>query len=97
MLTKDVSDELQQIFMQLEREGKKPSVAILKTRLTTSVPMPALISAIRRWKASAHVPKVEVMANSATADERIIQLEQQVADLTQRLTQLEQQLTEHSS
>ncbi|MFC3023074.1 hypothetical protein ACFODT_04455 [Vibrio zhugei] len=96
MLTKDVSDELQQVFTQLEQEGKTPSVALLKARLTTSVPMPALISAVRRWKSSASLPKVEVRAQPTSDDARITQLEQQVADLTQRLSQLEQQM-EHSS
>ncbi|MGO1296823.1 MAG: hypothetical protein ACTMIA_05875 [Vibrio sp.] len=96
MLTKDVSDELQQVFTQLEQEGKTPSVALLKARLTTSVPMPALISAVRRWKSSARLPKVEVSTQPITDAARITQLEQQVAELTQRLIQLEQQM-EHLS
>ncbi|QXO16708.1 MULTISPECIES: hypothetical protein [Vibrio] len=92
MLTKDVSQELEAILTSLQQEGKEPTVALVKSRLSTPVPMPALITTIKSWKSANRVPKVEVAAPVASETDRITQLEQQVADLTSRLQALEQKL-----
>ena len=95
MLTKDVSDELKAIFASLDAQGKEPSVALVKHRLSTSVPMPALINAIRSWKSQAKVPKVEVAQPEPeiqSSEQRIAALETQVAELITRLEALETQL-----
>ncbi len=92
MLTQDVTDELNTIFESLAAQGKEPTLALVKARLTTKVPMPALIAAIKGWKNSQKVPKIEVAATTETSDaQRISELEKQVADLTARLTALEKQ------
>lgn len=88
-MMKNVTDELQKIMQDLINEGKKPTTALVKSRLSTQVPMPAIITAIKSFQASAHVPKIEVRESALTADERIIQLEQQVRELTLRLNALE--------
>ncbi|KJY85379.1 hypothetical protein TW81_00650 [Vibrio galatheae] len=91
MLTQDVSQELKEILEQLHAEGKEPTVALVKARLTTSVPMPALITTLKSWKSASRVPKVEVATKKEVTDaERIEQLERQVADLSARLAALEQ-------
>lgn len=92
MLTKDVSQELEAILTSLQQEGKEPTVALVKSRLSTPVPMPALITTIKSWKSPNRVPKVEVAAPVASEMDRITQLEQQVVDLTSRLQALEQKL-----
>ncbi|EGU48204.1 hypothetical protein VII00023_20857 [Vibrio ichthyoenteri ATCC 700023] len=92
MLTKDVSLELEQIITALIAEGKEPTVALVKARLKTSVPMPALISTIKSWKSSSRVPKIEVAAEAKPESDRITQLEAQVQELQQRLAQLEAKL-----
>ncbi|WP_194437248.1 hypothetical protein [Vibrio fluminensis] len=92
MLTKDVSQELEQIIKALIQEGKEPTVALVKARLKTSVPMPALISTIKSWKSSQRVPKVEVSSESKTEPDRIAELEAQVKDLQQRLAAIEAKL-----
>ncbi|AZL84106.1 hypothetical protein EIJ81_05150 [Aliivibrio salmonicida] len=86
---KNVTDELQTIMQDLINEGKKPTTALVKSRLSTQVPIPAIITAIKSFKSSAQVPKIEVRETSLTADERIAQLEQQIKELTQRLNALE--------
>tara|TARA_Y100001956_G_scaffold76813_1_gene86449 strand:+ start:825 stop:1103 length:279 start_codon:yes stop_codon:yes gene_type:complete len=91
MLTQDVSQELKDVLEKLHQEGKEPTVALVKARLSTPVPMPALITTIKSWKSSQRVPKIEVAANVSEQD-RLTQLEQQVADLTQRLALLEAKL-----
>jgi len=93
MLTQDVSQELKDILEQLHSEGKQPTVALVKARLSTSVPMPALITTIKSWKSTNRVPKVEVAAKAESNDQdRIKQLEQEVAQLNQRIAALESKL-----
>ncbi|WCP67884.1 hypothetical protein LYZ37_03960 [Vibrio tubiashii] len=93
MLTQDVSQELKDILEQLHAEGKEPTVALVKARLSTSVPMPALITTLKSWKSSNRVPKVEVAAKTESNDQdRIKQLEQEVAQLNQRIAALESKL-----
>lgn len=92
MLTKDVSAEIEAVLSALDAEGKEPSVALVKARLKSKVPMPALIAVIKSWRSSQHVPKVEVAADTQepSLEQRVKQLELQVAELTQKLTALEQ-------
>ncbi|WP_159653730.1 hypothetical protein [Vibrio atypicus] len=89
MLTQDVSQELKEILEQLHSEGKEATVAMVKARLSTPVPMPALITTIKSWKQSNRVPKVEVASQQETQLDRVAELEKQVAELTQRLVALE--------
>ncbi|MEH0742962.1 hypothetical protein H4F05_15740 [Vibrio cholerae] len=92
MLTQDVSQELKQVLEQLSQEGKEPTVALVKARLSTPIPMPALITTIKSWKASQRVPKVEVAAKPPLEEDRVAQLEQQVRELTARLAAIEAKL-----
>ncbi|WP_162046903.1 hypothetical protein [Vibrio taketomensis] len=92
MITQDVSRELEQVITQLSKEGKEPTVALVKARLTSSVPMPALISTIKSWKNSQRVPKVEVAVKEPSQIDRINELEAQVKELTQRLAAIEAKL-----
>ncbi|MDW6092269.1 hypothetical protein [Vibrio rhizosphaerae] len=93
MLTKDISQELETVISQLVADGKEPTVALIKARLSTQVPIPAIVTTIKRWKSSQQIPKVEVAVQSSVSatEQRIIALEQQVAELISRVTQLEQQ------
>ena len=56
MLTKDVSEELKSVLEGLQAQGKEPTVALVKARMSTSVPMPALITTIKSWKSSQSRP-----------------------------------------
>ena len=94
MLTKDVSDELKSVLEGLQAQGKEPTVALVKARMSTPVPMPALITTIKSWKSANRVPKVEVAAPQDNATDKLAQLEQQVNALTERVTQLEAKLAE---
>ncbi|NLS13145.1 hypothetical protein HGP28_09610 [Vibrio sp. SM6] len=94
MKTQNVTQELETVLAQLGQQGKTPTVALVKARLTTAVPIPAIIAAIKSWKNMQHVPKIEVAAATSTEAERITTLETQVAQLLERVSQLEQQLNE---
>lgn len=95
MLTKDVSAEIEAVLNVLHNEGKEPTVALVKARLTSKVPMPAIINVIKSWKSTKRVPKVEIAAQQNNEqqqlEQRITMLENQVAQLIARVTQLEQQ------
>lgn len=97
MLTQDVTKELEAVMEQLQQEGKEPTVALVKARMKTPVPMPALITVIKSWKSASHVPKVEVTAPTSKADDRLTALENTVAKLTARIEELEAKLSEKSS
>ncbi|TVU63776.1 hypothetical protein FQP88_08190 [Vibrio atlanticus] len=94
MLTKDVSEELKSVLEGLQAQGKEPTVALVKARMSTSVPMPALITTIKSWKTANRVPKVEVSTQEAPALDRVSQLEKQILELTARVATLEVKLTE---
>ena len=57
-----ISDEIIIIANQLANQGKKPSVALVKTRLRKSASLPTIISILRNWK---HDPKLIEMAIEA--------------------------------
>ncbi|MDF2155550.1 hypothetical protein [Vibrio sp. CAU 1672] len=97
MLTQDVTKELEAILEQLHQQGKEPTVALVKARLQTPVPMPALIATIKSWKSANRVPKVEVAASPTPQADRLAVLEDTVAKLTARIDALEQQLSEGKS
>ncbi|MGF1753329.1 hypothetical protein L4C33_06980 [Vibrio makurazakiensis] len=94
MLTKDVSDELESVLKSLQAQGKEPTVALVKARMGTPVPMPALIAAIRSWKNANKVPKIEVADTTQQNPDRVALLEQQIAALTARISALETKLSE---
>ena len=97
MLTQDVTKELEAVMEQLQQQGKEPTVALVKARLKTPVPMPALITAIKSWKSAQRVPKVEVAAQAHTDNDRLAALESTVKKLVARIEKLEAKLSEKSS
>ncbi|PSW12603.1 hypothetical protein C9I98_22995 [Photobacterium sanctipauli] len=88
-MSSEITQALEQAISSLTEEGKEPSVALIKSRLSQPLPMPLIIQALQAWKKNAKVPKIEKCEPSATLEERVKSLEQQVADLTARLAQLE--------
>ncbi|HDU8576533.1 hypothetical protein ND926_15410 [Vibrio diabolicus] len=97
MLTQDVTKELEAVMEQLQQQGKEPTVALVKARLKTPVPMPALITAIKSWKSAQRVPKVEVAAQAHTDNDRLAALESTVKKLVARIEELEAKLSGKSS
>ncbi len=96
MLTQDVTKELEAVMEQLQQEGKEPSTALVKARMKTPVPMPALITVIKSWKSANRIPKVEVKASVTKEEDRLTALENTVAKLTARIEELEAKLSEKS-
>ncbi|EKO3840904.1 hypothetical protein NTE29_001154 [Vibrio harveyi] len=97
MLTQDVTKELEAVMEQLQQQGKEPTVALVKARMKTPVPMPALIATIKSWKSANRIPKVEVAVQKPKEENRIAALEETVAKLTARVEELEAKLSEKAS
>ncbi|MET2970240.1 hypothetical protein [Vibrio harveyi] len=97
MLTQDVTKELEAVMEQLQQQGKEPTVALVKARMKTPVPMPALIATIKSWKSANRIPKVEVAIQKPKEEDRIAALEETVAKLTARVEELEAKLSEKTS
>ncbi len=93
MKTQDITAELEAAIRSLVNQGKEPTVALVKTRMTTPAPIPAIIAAIKSWKSSSFIPKLEVTVNDTSKDKRIMDLEETVLDLTQRIEKLESQIS----
>ncbi|MCJ8320844.1 MAG: hypothetical protein MJK12_14490 [Colwellia sp.] len=45
-----ISEEILIIANKIANEGKKPTIARVKTKLTSNVPLPILISTLRVWQ-----------------------------------------------
>ncbi|PQJ58875.1 hypothetical protein BTO01_18665 [Vibrio jasicida] len=96
MLTQDVTKELEAVMEHLQQQGKEPTVALVKARMKTPVPMPALIATIKSWKSANRIPKVEVAVQTPKED-RITILENTVAKLVARVEELEAKLNEKTA
>ncbi len=45
-----ITDEIIAVANQLANQGKKPSVALVKNKLSQQVPLPLLISTLKNWQ-----------------------------------------------
>ncbi len=45
-----IHDEILTIANKIANSGKKPTVALIKTKLSQTVPLPLLISALKTWQ-----------------------------------------------
>lgn len=84
-----ITQEIEQAIASLVAGNKQPSIALIKARLTTPLPIPVIIKALQAWQKNAKVPHIEKQQRVLTADQRIEQLEQQVLALSTRLARLE--------
>ncbi|KJF85196.1 hypothetical protein [Photobacterium phosphoreum] len=84
-----ITQEIEQAIASLVADNKQPSIALIKARLTTPLPIPVIIKALQAWQKNAKVPHIEKQQRVLTADQRIEQLEQQVLALSTRLARLE--------
>ena len=84
-----ITQEIEQVIKRLVIENKQPSVALIKARLTTSLPIPVIIKALQSWQKNAKVPNIEKQQRVLSSEQRIEQLEQQIIALSTRLARLE--------
>lgn len=89
-----IYDEISIIANKLANKGKKPSVALVKTKLKSPVPLPTLIKALKSWqhepdvidnKAESEKVQSELPSSSSELENAI---EQAIAPLREELTEI---------
>ncbi|MFT6919489.1 MAG: hypothetical protein ACJA2G_002125 [Cognaticolwellia sp.] len=95
-----ISDEISIIANKLANEGKVPSVALIKSQLNQTVPLPQIISALKNWH---HEPnfirtqhqeitsKIPTEAKPNNTEINLL-IANALAPMQQEITELKQQL-----
>lgn len=97
--------EIYRIAYKLSAEGKTPSVALIRSRLTVPTSLPVIVQALQQWKLSPELGKDEPAPNTPNQtlgeapnlDENakaIAALALRVEQLEQKNLQLEQQISQ---
>ena len=92
-------NEIYRIAYQLNAEGKTPSVALIRSRLTVPTSLPVIVQGLQHWKNNPELGKeqdeeqtsqahTDVPAQSTDSDTKVIALMQQ------RIATLERQVAE---
>lgn len=76
-----ISDEITIIANQLANQGKKPTVALIKSKLTKSVPLTEIIKVLKHWQ---HDENFTELAEQPLAQQ----------DKQQTITELEQAINQ---
>jgi hypothetical protein len=93
-----INDEILAIANQLANQGKQPSVALIKTKLTRSVPLPTIISVLKGWQ---HDPSFTQKTQVNKKESKIIKeenidinalIQQAIAPLQQEINELKLQV-----
>ncbi len=86
-----INDEIFAIANQLANQGSKPSVALIKTKLTERVPLPKIISALKLWQhdpSFIEVTKKEKKIENKTSEQKVgLELSEQIKEAVEPLKQ----------
>ncbi len=96
-------DQIIKAAIELQQQGKTPSTALLKVRTQNQFPLPALISGLKTFKSlspeqyakwfTAGEPATRTKETSViTPEQKVEQLEKQIADLIKRQRLLERRI-----
>lgn len=102
LILMNINEEISFIANQLADQGKKPSVALIKTRLSSPAPLPVIISTLKSWthqpvknkqEATKHMKKTSTIVeishkNSATVKE----IEELLLPIKKELVEIKQLL-----
>ncbi|GLX79981.1 hypothetical protein tinsulaeT_33210 [Thalassotalea insulae] len=84
-----INDEILAIANQLANNGQKPTVALIKTRLSQSVPLPKIISVLKSWQ---HQPEFTEVENGSADSTELPRQEHIHAQISQAVEQAIQPL-----
>ncbi len=79
-----INDEISILANQIANKGSKPTVALIKSKLTKKVPLPVIISTLRTWK---HEPSFIVLP-----EEKQQSTEKEVTNSSIKTSSFEQEL-----
>lgn len=76
------NDEILTVANQLANQGKKPSVALVKTRLSQPTPLPQIISVLKTWQHDPEFTQVDKLEqpNINENDDQNTHLKQLIAE-----------------
>ena len=91
-----INDEIVILANQLANQGKKPTVALIKAKLTNSAPLPTIISTLKSWQ---HDPKLialpkEKNAGSVKHENNSSETEKLHELLNEELAQMKEEISE---
>jgi len=95
-----ISEEILIIANKLANEGKKPTIALIKTKLINNVPLPIIISTLKVWqhepnftstKANPPIEK-QLKENNEVQTELLEIIDNALAPIKQELVQLRQEI-----
>ncbi|XQW86162.1 hypothetical protein ACOYR1_05380 [Thalassotalea piscium] len=97
-----ISEEILIVANQLANEGKKPTVALVKTRLSKPIPLAVLINTLKNWQ---HQPDNSELSVSQEEPKEIrpkkeniaMQIEEAIAPLYLEIKELKQQMADLKS
>jgi hypothetical protein len=100
-----INDEITAIANNLANKGQKPSVALIKTKLSCSVPLPTIISVLKTWthqtdnlvmnedtKQKVHSENVDKDPLLALISLALQPLQQEITELRHKIDKLTEQL-----
>ncbi|MEY8216493.1 MAG: hypothetical protein RPR97_18665 [Colwellia sp.] len=94
-----INDEILVLANQLANKGKKPTIALIKAKLTKNIPLPTIISTLKAWQ---HDPsyivlpqsKMEVNSGSSASNTINVETESLRKIMNSELTQIKQEIVE---
>ncbi|MCO4797997.1 MAG: hypothetical protein KC484_02195 [Colwelliaceae bacterium] len=74
-----INDEILAIANQLANQGKKPTVALIKTKIAKQVPLPQIISVLKTWQ---HDPEfIEITSSNELIANKITSRDNEISTL----------------
>lgn len=91
------SPEIARICAKLVADGKEPTIALIKAKLSTKTALPLIIDGLKRWKNNPNAPieaeVAEQKPEPLSLAQRVSDLERLVAQLTNEITELKNKLS----
>lgn len=95
-----IDEKLLSLCALLAKQGKKPNVGLLKSRVKSSFSLPEVIAAVQYWKANpmmegiepASQPKVIESKKEKNNEDTVVVLQQRVTTLEKQVSQLQSQI-----
>ncbi|MGB1262935.1 MAG: hypothetical protein ACPG52_08505 [Cognaticolwellia sp.] len=89
-----ISDEICIIANKLANEGKNPSVALIKSQLNRSIPLPQLIDTLKTWQHDPEFIKIQHQKIDAPVTEEQVSNHELSALINLALAPLQQEIIE---
>lgn len=98
-----INDEILILANQIANKGNKPTVALVKAKLTKKVPLPVIISALKVWQHEPNFmalpeekqtitetakPSIETGVHTQELYEALADMKKEIIELKQLITQL---------